>query len=127
MPLTGTHSCFARIYTSVRSLFVLSYPLHNMQALQESPTSLVLVADEGITVQRPWQTFLESCVDTTLRLQPLPAAQGREPNMEVSVLRSNRWGGAAGLGSSSRAESLEVEQSLYATVTERGTTFQYCN
>jgi hypothetical protein len=94
-----------------------------MQALHAQRPSLLCVANEDVAVQQPWQAFLDSCVDVRLRLQPLPAARGREPNMEVAVLRPNRWGGALAAG----AAAAELEQRLFATVTDRSTTFQYCS
>jgi hypothetical protein len=95
-----------------------------LQELASSTVSVVLVAHKDIPEHSKWLAYLEQSVDTVLALEALPVGKAATVNMQLSVLRPNRWGSAA-CSSASPNSDADVHQELFATVSERGITMYH--
>jgi hypothetical protein len=91
--------------------------------LTPATTSMLLVANSDIPAHDRWRKLLETSVDTVLHLQVLPTGRAAEVNMQVTVTRPNRWGRAVEEGPPA-ARSLDVEQHLFAHVSDRTIIFR---
>ena len=89
-----------------------------VQVLTDDGLASALIAvNADISVHRPWRTLMEASADTVVRLEALPTGKLAEDNVRVTVSRPNRWGRAGGVNARG---VLELEERLFAQVTERG-------
>ena len=78
-----------------------------------------MVAHKDIPEHASWLSYLEQSVDTVLALEALPVGKAAAVNMQLDVMRPNRWGRAFCPATPSSSDA-EVHQELFATVSERG-------
>jgi hypothetical protein len=86
--------------------------------------SLLLVANADIKLHWRWRRLLASWVDVEIHLSPLPASEASEVNLDVSLNRVNCWGSAS-LGAADSGPSMQAEQRCFASVSDRGVTYQH--
>lgn len=95
-----------------------------LQGLACETVSVVLVAHKDVPEHATWITYLEQSVDTVFALDALQVGKAASVNMQLDVMRPNRWGSAVDKSTPSHG-ALDVHQELFATVSERAITVHH--